>query len=113
MSKLDTIKSKVNELYKELYDLIKEVPHYYTQRFNELSKVCELQNQVASLSNHRIADALMHTIKQIAYASAKPNHEVICEYLEKAIEDLKSGMDSIQVLYKYHKIHESIMRNIT
>ena len=107
MNKLETIKSKVNELYKELWQLFKEVPPYYMQRFNELSKVCDLQNKVASLSNYRTADALMYTVKQIACASARSNHEVICEYLEKAIEDLMSGMDTTEMLYKYYKIYET------
>ena len=104
MRKLETIGSKISELSKELWQLMKEVPPYYVQRLNEISKVCELQNQVAALSNSRIADALMDTIKHIAYAKTEPNYETICMYLEEAIKDLMSGMDAVDMLEKYDRI---------
>lgn len=104
MRKLETIGSKISELSKELWQLMKEVPPYYVQRLNEISKVCELQNQVAALSNSRIADALMDTIKHIAYAKAEPNYETCCIYLEEAIKDLMSGMDAVEMLWKYDNI---------
>lgn len=106
MNKLETVKTKIDELSKDLCELFKEIPSYYTQRLNELSKICELYNNVASLSNYCVAEVLMDTIKRIAYSSTNPNHEVICEYLEKAIADLMSGMDTIEMLGKYDEIYE-------
>ena len=103
-NKLETIGSKASELAKELCRLIKEIPPYYAQRFDEISKVCELQNQVAALSNCRIADVLMDTIKQIAYAKAEPNYDTYCRYLEEAIKDLMGGMDAVEMLWKYDKV---------
>lgn len=74
---------------------------HYATMLNNISTEMELQTQVASLSNCAVADSLMYTIKQIAYASPEPNHETICWYLEDAIEDLASGMDAAEVLWKY------------
>lgn len=107
MDTLEAVKPAINELTKDWCDPFTEVLQYYTQRLNETSKVCELQNKVASLSNYRIADALMYTVKQIAYASPRPSHEVICEYLERAIADLMSGMDAAEMLWKYDEIYEA------
>ena len=104
MKKLETIGSKINELSRNLWQLIKEVPPYYTERLNEISKVCELHNQIAALSNNRIADALMDTIKQIAYSKTESNYETICIYSKEAIKDLADGMDKVDVLLKYENI---------
>lgn len=68
MKKLETIESKISELSKEFCKLIKDIPPYCVERLSEISKVCELQNRIAALSNNRIADAIMDTIKQIAYS---------------------------------------------
>lgn len=106
MDKLQTIKSKIDELSKDLWQLIGEVPSYYIQRLNEISKVCDLYNKVASLSNYQVADALMHTVKHIAYCSSKSNHEVICEYLNRAIKDLEGGMSASDMLDEYEEIYE-------
>lgn len=104
MSKLETVRSKINEFSKELCQLVKIVPHYYTQRLNEISKIYGLQNQVAALSDSNIAYVLMDTIKRIAYARTEPCYETICMYLECAIKDLASGMDATDVLRKYDMI---------
>lgn len=104
MKKLETIGSKISELSKELWQLMKEVPPYYIERLNEISKVCELQNRIAALSNNRIADAIMDTIKQIAYSKTESNYETICIYSEEAIKDLANGMDEVDVLLKYEDI---------
>ena len=103
-NKLEIVKSKISKLSKELCQLIKEVPSYCGQRFDEMSTICGLQNQIAALSNRRIADALMDVIKQIAYSKAESNYETICMHSEEAIRDLKSGMDEIDVLLKYEDI---------
>lgn len=100
-NKLETIGSKIGELSKEFCKLIKDVPPCCVERLNEISKIYELQNKVAALSNSRIADALMDTIKQIAYSKLKPNYETYCIYLEEAIKDLMSGMDAVDMLWKY------------
>lgn len=104
MKKLETIGSKIGELSKELWQLMREVPACYVQELNKISKVCELQNQVVALSNSRIADALMDTIKHIAYAKTESNYETYCMYLEEAIKDLMSGMDAVEMLWKYDMI---------
>lgn len=104
MSKLETIGSKISKLSKELCQLMKGVPTYYTERLNEISKVCELQNQVVALSNSRIADELMDTIKHIAYAKTESNYETYCMYLKEAIKDLIGGMNATEMLWKYDTI---------
>lgn len=106
MNKAETIKSKIDELSRDLCQLIGEVPSYDTQRLNEISKICGLYNKVASLSNYQVADALMYTVKHIAYCSSKSNHEVICEYLNRAIKDLESGMTASEMLVEYEEIYE-------
>lgn len=103
-NKLEIVKSKISKLPKETCQFIKEVPLYYSQRFNEISTICGLQNQIAALSNCRIADALMDVIKQIAYSKAESNYETICMYSEEAIKDLVSGMDAVDVILKYEDI---------
>lgn len=104
MKNLETLKLKINEFSKDLCQLVKSVPHYYTQRLNEISKICGLQNQVAALSDNNIAYVLMDTIERIAYARTEPCYETICMYLECAIKDLASGMDATDVLRKYDMI---------
>ena len=94
MKKLETIGSKISELSKEFCKLMKDVPPCCVERFNEMSKIFELQNKVAALSNNRIADALMDTIKHIAYSKSESNYETCCIYLEEAIKDLMNGMDA-------------------
>ena len=100
-NKLETIKSKISDLSKEFWQLMRDIPPYCVQQLNEISEIYELQNQVAALSNSSIASAIVKTIKELAIASAKPNHETICTYLNEAIKDLVSGMDAIDVLLKY------------
>ena len=104
MKKIETISSKISELSKELWQLIKEVPTCYIERLNEISKVCELQNQVVALSNSHIANALMDTIKHIAYAKAESNYETYCMCLKEAIKELMSGTDAVEMLWRYDNI---------
>lgn len=110
MGKLDIVDFKFKEICKKYKKTISDNALYYhkeiIEEINKLTKICELQNKVASLSNSSVANALMYTLKQIAYASTKPNHEVICEYLERAIEDLMRGMDTAEMLCKYDEIYE-------
>lgn len=103
-NKLETIGSKIGELSKEFCKLMKDVPPCCVERLNEISKIYELQNKVAALSNSRIADALMDTIKQIAYSKSESNYETCCIYLEEAIKDLMNGMDAVEMLWKYDNI---------
>lgn len=104
MKKLETIGSKISEISKEFCKLMKDVPPCCVERLNEISKIYELQNKVAALSNSRIADALMDTIKQIAYSKLESNYETCRIYLESAIKDLASGMDAVDMLWKYDNI---------
>lgn len=103
-NKLETIGSKIGELSKEFCKLMKDVPSCCVERLNEVSKIFELQNKVVALSNNRIADALMDTIKHIAYSKSESNYETCCIYLEEAIKDLMSGMDAVEMLWKYDNI---------
>lgn len=92
---LEHVKYLVDELSKELK---------LSNILKEQSKLFELQNKVASLSNCRVADALMNTIKQISYTKAESNYETCCMYLEEAIRDLMNGMDATEMLWKYDMV---------
>lgn len=99
--------NKLKELCRQLKDVVKCVPTYYSEQYEEFrkySELCRLINAVADLSNNKVARALDYTIKEIAYASIEPNYETICLYLKQAIKDLISGMDATDMLEKYDKI---------
>lgn len=104
-NKMNQLK-KWKGLSKDLYKPSIEPPSYYMQQIDEMSKISELQSTIASLSNSNVALVLMDTAKQIAYANVRPNHEVICEYLEIMIEDLKIGMSDSEIISKYDEIYE-------
>ncbi len=98
---------QIKELCKQFKDVIKCVPTYYTEQYEELrkySELCSLVNAIADLSNGKIARALDYTIKEIAYASAESNFEIRKKYLSEVIKDLLSGMDAVDVLLKYEDI---------
>ena len=93
---------------KNLYKLIK---HNTILSYNEAvdalikySEICELENEVASLSNWAVARALDSTLKEITCMGTKPNMETQKAYLELAIKDLISGMDAAEMLWKYDRI---------
>lgn len=92
---LEHTKHLVDELSKELK---------LSNILKEQSKLLELYNKVDSLSNYRVASALMNIIKQISYTKAESNYETCCMYLEEAIKDLMSGMDATEMLWKYDMI---------
>lgn len=97
----------LKELCNQLKDVIKYIPTYCTEQYEELQKhseLCRLTNAIAELSSGKIARALDCTIKEIAYASTEPNFEVCKKYLSEAIKDLLSGMDEIDVVLKYEDI---------
>lgn len=94
------MQNKLTNLALKCMDIYKD----YETTLNNISEELGLQNKVASLSNCAVADALIHTIRKIAYAGREPNHETICKYLKQAIEDLASGMDAADVLWKYDMI---------
>jgi hypothetical protein len=99
--------SKLKELCEQLKDVVKYVPTYCTEQYEELQKyseLCRLTNAIADLSSSRIARALDYTIKEIAYTSAESNYEVRKWYLSEAVKDLASGMDEIDVVLKYDDI---------
>lgn len=96
------------ELCRRLNTMLKYVPNKEIQQCNE--KCCELYgliNAIANLSSSKTAEALDYTIKKIAYASTESNFEVRKKYLSKAINDLLSGMDEIDVVLKYKNILDS------
>ena len=72
-----------------------------TAEVKRLERLFELQNMVASLSSSSIADALVHTLRQMSYAQLNPGTEFVCMHLENAIKDLLSGMDPVDMLAKY------------
>lgn len=94
------MQNKLTNLALKCMDIYKD----YETTLNNISEELGLQNKVASLSNCAVADALTYTIRNIAYAGREPNHETICKYLKQAIEDLASGMDAADVLWKYDNI---------
>lgn len=96
-NKLTILTSKCMKKYMDAYK-------NYAATLNNIREELELQNKVASLSNCAVADELTHTIRNIAYAGREPNHETICKYLKQAIEDLASGMDAADVIWKYDKV---------
>lgn len=108
MNKLNTISFKFKETCKKYSKSISDNVSYYhkeiTDEINRITNLLELQNQVAALSNSSIADTLMQTIKQIACACRESNYETMCKYLKQAIEDLASGMDATELLWKYDAI---------
>ena len=105
--------NKLKELCEQLKYIVKGVPIYCTEQYEELQKyseLCRLTNAIADLSSGKIARALDYTIKEIAYASAESNFETRKRYLSEAIKDLASGMDETDVLLKYEDILYRIKR---
>ena len=98
---------KLKELCRQFKEVIKGVPVYCSEQYEELQKyseLCRLTNAIADLSSGKIARALDYTIKEIAYASTEPNFEIRKKYLSEAIKDLLSGMNEIDVVLKYDDI---------
>ena len=108
MNELNTVSFKFKEICKKYGKFISDNVSYYhkeiTDEINRITNLLELQNQVAALSDSSIADALMDTIKHIAYAKAESNYETCCMYLKEAIKDLMGGMDAVDMPWKYDKI---------
>lgn len=99
--------NSLKELCKQCKDIIKCVPAYYSEQYEELQKyseLCRLTNAIADLSNSKVARALDYVIKEIAYSSAEPNFEIRKMYLSEAVRDLVSGMDETDVVLKYEDI---------
>ena len=99
--------NKLKELCKQFKDIVKYVPTYCSEQYEELQKyseLCRLTNAIAGLSSDKIARALDYTIKKIAYASAESNFEIRKKYLSEAVKDLASGMDEVDVVLKYDDI---------
>ena len=97
----------LKELCNQLKDVIKYVPVYCTEQYEELQKyseLCSLTNAIADLSSGKMARVLDNTIKEIAYALAESNYETRKRYLSEAVKDLASGMDETDVLLKYEDI---------
>ena len=88
-------------------EVIKGIPVYCTEQYEELQKhseLCGLINAIADLSSGKIARVLDYTIKEIAYTSTETNYEIRKMYLSEAVKDLASGMDETDVLLKYEDI---------
>ena len=99
--------NELKELCKQFKDVVKYVPVYCTEQYEELQKyseLCRLINAIADLSSGKVARALDDTIRQIAYSLAESNFEVRKQYLSEAIKDLLSGMDETDVILKYEDI---------
>lgn len=94
-------------LYKQFKDIIKYVPTFCHEQYEEFLKygeLCGLVNAIANLSDRTTARVLDETIKEIAYASTEPNFEVQEKYLREAIMDLAGGMDATDMILKYEDI---------
>ena len=99
--------NELRELCKHFKDVIKYIPTYCTEQYEELQKyseLCSLTNAIADLSNDKMARVLDNTIKEIACALAESNYETRKRYLSEAVKDLASGMDETDVLLKYEDI---------
>lgn len=99
--------NNLKELCKQFKDVIKYVPIYCDEQYEELrkySELCRLINAIADLSSNKMTRVLDDTIKEIAYASTESNFEVRKKYLSEAIKDLLSGMDEVDVVLKYDEI---------
>ena len=99
--------NKLKESCKELKDLIKYVPTFCHEQYEEFLKygeLCGLVNAIVNLSDRTTARVLDETIKEIAYTSAEPNFEVQKRYLREAIMDLAGGMDATDMILKYEDI---------
>lgn len=84
--------------------ILNEHFNYYSAQLKGYGKICELENEVAKLSNCAIARALDNTLKEIAVMSSASYFETLPKYLNQAIEDLLSGMDAVDMLWKYDNI---------
>lgn len=99
--------NELKELCKQLKDVVKYIPIYCSEQYEELQKyseLCKLINAIADLSSNKMARVLDDTIKEIAYALAESNYETRKRYLSEAVKDLASGMDETDVLLKYEDI---------
>lgn len=99
--------NKLKELHKQFKDIVKYVPTYCVEQYEEFQKyseLCGLVNAVANLSDRTTARALDETVKEIAYASTEPNFEVQERYLREAVMDLAGGMDATDMILKYEDI---------
>ena len=99
------MKIEISDSVKKLCESFKVFIDYSSRELSELNKIFELRNRIAYLSNDRVANALVQTVKQISYTSLRPGREVMQEYLEEVIKDLASGMEPTDVLLKYDKIY--------
>lgn len=107
--------NNLKELCKQFKDNIKHIPIYCVEQyegFQKYSELCRLTNEIAALSNSRVARTLDETIKEIAYASLEPNLDIREKYLREAIKDLMSGMGAVDVIEKYDKIWASNFRGL-
>lgn len=96
--------SEIKKLPKWSKGLLNESLNYYRAQLKGYSKICELENEVAKLSNCAVARALDDTLKEIAQMSSTSYFETLPKYLNQAIEDLASGMDAVDMLWKYDNI---------
>lgn len=99
--------NELKELCKQLKDVVKYIPTYCSEQYEELQKhseLCRLTNAIADLSSSKVARVLDYVIKEIAYASVEPNFEIRKMYLSEAVRDLVSGMDETDVILKYEDI---------
>lgn len=99
------------KLCKQLGALLNDAKTHYSSLLEQYSRICELENIVAKLSNSATVRVLDYTLKQIADMSMKPYSEVLIEYLEEAVKDLTSGMDAFDMIMKYDRILYGLKNN--
>ena len=102
---------KFKKLCKQLGALLNDAKTHYSSLLEQYSRICELENIVAKLSNSATVRVLDDTLKQIADMSTKPYSEVLIEYLEEAVKDLTSGMDAFDMIMKYDRILYGLKNN--
>ena len=103
MDEIKKISAEIKETYRDLIGLVRYVPKYFPkyceQKLNDISRICELENQIAALSGSRIAHELVRVIKMLDY-----NVDITCKLLEDVINDIKRGVDPIEILWEYDRI---------
>lgn len=99
--------NELKELCKQLKDVVKYIPTYCSEQYEELQKyseLCRLTNAIADLSSSKVARALDYVIKEMAYVLPESNFKIRKRYLSEALKDLANGIDEADVILKYEEM---------
>lgn len=103
MDEIKKISAEIKETYKDLIGLakftFKYIPKYCEQKLGDIARLCELENQIAILSDRSLAHELVRVVKLLDY-----NYDITCKLLEDIINDIKRGEDPVEILWDYDRI---------